>query len=247
MPEHLSGRWEQVERLYHEALEYDAASRDAFLDQACHGDDALRQEVQSLLGFEHAAHGFLEHPALAEAAKSLAHDPPVRLTGRRLGGYEVSTLLDTGGMGEVYRARDLRLGREVAIKVLEPSIAADPAYLRRFEEEARSASILNHPNIVTIYGVGEEGGIAFIAMELVQGRTLREHMSTGPVPLDAVLELAAQLAGAIVAAHASGITHRDLKPENVMVTPEGVVKVLDFGVARRRGAMSTCRYSGGAS
>ena len=136
-------------------------------------------------------------------------------------------------MGEVYRATDLKLGRDVALKVLAASIASDPQYLRRFEDEARSASVLNHPNIVTIYGVGEEGPVAFIAMELVHGRTVRELCGAGPHQLKGVLDIAVQLADALCAAHANGIVHRDLKPENVMVTADGLVKVLDFGLARR--------------
>ena len=244
MSEHSSERWREIDELYHRALEHNTSTRDAFLDETCLGDDALRREVQSLLEYERAAEGFLERPALAEAAKDMARDPRPGPTGRRLGGYEVSTLLGTGGMGEVYRARDVRLGREVALKILEPSIAADPAYLRRFEEEARSASVLNHPNIVTIYGIGEEGDIAFIAMELVQGHTLREHLSADPLPVKTSLDLAVQLAGALAAAHGSGIVHRDLKPENVMVTPEGLVKVLDFGIAKRQGPMSAAAPPG---
>jgi len=233
-----SDRWSEIERVYHQALERDAGERTAFLDAACGGDEALRAEVESLLGYQRSAEGFLEQPALEVAARDLVPDATPSLAERRIGGYEVLSLLGEGGMGVVYRARDLRLGREVALKVLEPSIAADPAYLRRFEEEARSASILNHPNIVTVYGVGEEGDIAFMAMELVQGRTLREHMSAAALPVKAALDLAVQLAGGLAAAHASGIVHRDLKPENVMVTPEGLVKVLDFGIARRQGPMS---------
>ncbi len=136
-------------------------------------------------------------------------------------------------MGEVYRARDVKLGREVALKVLARPAASDSAYLQRFEEEARLASALNHPNIVTIYGVGEEGDIAYIAMELVRGRTLRERLAERALRVGEVLDLAAPLADALAAAHASDIVHRDLKPENVMVTAEGLVKVLDFGLAKR--------------
>src|SRR6266566_1735041 len=149
MPEHSSERWQQVEEIYHRARECSPETLDAFLDQTCRDDATLRLEVQSLLGYQQSAEDFLERPALVEAARDMARDGGPRLTGRRLGGYEVLTLLGSGGMGEVYRARDVRLGREVALKVIEPSIAADPAYLQRFEEEARSASVLNHPNIVT--------------------------------------------------------------------------------------------------
>jgi TolB-like protein/predicted Ser/Thr protein kinase len=153
--------------------------------------------------------------------------------GRELGGYQILSRLGAGGMGEVYRARDVKLGREVALKVLARSAAGDPAYLQRFEEEARLASVLNHPNIVTVYGVGEEGDIAFIAMELVRGRTLREVFAGHALRVGEVLNVAAPLADALAAAHASGIVHRDLKPENVMVTSDGLVKVLDFGLAKR--------------
>ena len=156
-----------------------------------------------------------------------------QMVGRQLGPYKILSLLGAGGMGEVYRARDVKLGREVALKVLARSAASDPAYLQRFEEEARLASVLNHPNIVTIYGVGEEGDIAYIAMELVRGRTLRELLAARALRVGEVLDLAAPLADALAAAHASGIVHRDLKPENVMVTSEGLLKVLDFGLAKR--------------
>jgi serine/threonine-protein kinase len=228
-------RWQKIERLYYEAVDLDEAERDTYLAQACPDDEALRQEVRSLLVHQRAADRFLEQPALAEAAWSLAREARAPLTGRRISGHDVASLIGAGGMGEVYRARDSRLGRDVALKVLEPSVAADPEYRRRFEREAQSASALNHPNIVTIYSVGEEDDVAFITMELVQGQTLRQLM-TAPISLPAVLDIAVQLAAALGAAHAIGIVHRDLKPENIMVTPNGLVKVLDFGIARRDGA-----------
>ena len=153
--------------------------------------------------------------------------------GHHVGGYEILSLLGAGGMGEVYRARDVKLGREVALKLLARTVARDPTYLQRFEEEARLASALNHPNIVTIYGVGEQGDIAYIAMELVRGRTLRQLLAERPLGVGEALDLAAPLADALAAAHATGIMHRDLKPENVMVTPEGLLKVLDFGLAKQ--------------
>src|SRR5437588_578390 len=153
----------------------------------------------------------------------------------KLGHYEILALLGHGGMGVVYRALDVKLGREVALKVLSAAGVGDSAYLQRFQEEARLASSLNHPNIVTIYGVGEEGDVAYIAMELVQGRTLRNLLTEGKPSVKEALDLAVQLVAALAAAHAYRITHRDLKPENIMVTAEGRVKVLDFGLAKRQG------------
>ena len=228
----VTAGWSRVEELYHAALAIDRKSRAAYLVAQCGSDTRLRLEIESLLAHETAAAAFLERPALQHAASELAHDGRLRLP-RQLGGYELTALLGAGGMGEVYRARDLRLGRDVALKVLAPHIAHHPDYVRRFEEEARSASVLNHPNIVTIYGVSEDAHAAFIAMELVAGRTLRAVLSAGPMSLQPALAVARQLAAALAAAHTAGIVHRDLKPENIMLTAEGLVKVLDFGIAKR--------------
>jgi eukaryotic-like serine/threonine-protein kinase len=150
----------------------------------------------------------------------------------RLGAYEIVAPLGAGGMGEVYRARDSKLSREVAIKVLPESLAGDSQRLSRFEKEARTASGLNHPNIVTIYEIGSDAGTTFIAMELVEGKTLRELLIGGPLPLKKVLAYGAQAADGLAKAHAAGIVHRDLKPENLMVTKDGFVKILDFGLAK---------------
>src|SRR5262252_7542050 len=152
--------------------------------------------------------------------------------GSRLGPYEVLSPLGAGGMGEVYRARDTRLGREVAIKVLPAGLSADPERLKRFEREARSASSLNHPNIVTIYDIGSEGGVSYIAMELVKGEPLRSELVEGALPVKRLLQIGAQIAEGLAKAHAAGIVHRDLKPENVMVTEDDHVKILDFGLAK---------------
>ena len=152
--------------------------------------------------------------------------------GTRLGPYEILSALGAGGMGEVYRARDTRLGREVAVKVLPPSVSADADRLRRFEKEAQSASSLNHPNVVTVFDIGESNGIAYMAMELVDGRTLREILAEGALPPKRLLGIAAQLADGLARAHGAGIVHRDLKPENVMVRKDGFVKILDFGLAK---------------
>ncbi len=152
--------------------------------------------------------------------------------GSRLGPYEILSPLGAGGMGEVYRARDTRLGREVAVKVLPAGVSSDPERLKRFEKEARSASSLNHPNIVTVYDIGESSGTSWIAMELVEGETLREMLVAGPLPMTRLLPIAAQAADGLAKAHGAGIVHRDLKPENVMVTTDGFVKILDFGLAK---------------
>ncbi len=239
-----SGRWAEVERIYHEAREREPGARVAFLEEACGGDEDLRREVQSLLGYEEAAGAFLERPALLDEAKELLQEYPPLPEGRSIDEYRILSLLGRGGMGEVYRAKDLTLGREVAIKVLRRAAAGGPGDLRRFEEEARLASVLNHPNIVTIYGVGENGDLAYIAMELVHGRTLRELLSGDPLPLKRALDLAAQLADALSAAHARGIIHRDLKPENIMVTPKGRLKVLDFGIAKLQGPRDPSTQAG---
>jgi len=172
-------------------------------------------------------------PMTAEGRQEDEARQPLR-PGVELSGYKIEGLLGEGGMGTVYRARDMKLGREIAFKVLPAGFSGNPEFLRRFEEEARLASSLNHPNIVTIYGVGEHSGLAFIAMELVRGRTLQNAIASGPMAVRKAVDLAAQIADALAAAHGSGIIHRDLKPANIMVTPEERVKILDFGLAKRR-------------
>ena len=223
-------RWRRVQEVFAAATTQDAESRAAFLDEACRDDPELRAEVESLLSSLGAApSGFLESPAI-DALPSL----PSRSVrkGSRLGPYEILGPLGAGGMGEVHRARDPRLGREVAIKVLPAEFSSDPDRLRRFEKEARSASALNHPNIVTIYDTGSSDGAAWIAMERIEGETLRKLLAAGSLPLRKLLPIAIQIAGGLAKAHEHGIVHRDLKPENVMVTTDGLVKILDFGLAK---------------
>src|SRR5262245_46086187 len=152
--------------------------------------------------------------------------------GSRLGPYEILGPLGAGGMGEVYRARDPKLGREIAVKVLPAEISEDAGRRQRFEQEARSASALNHPGIITIYDIGSEGGVTYIAMELVEGRPLRDLLAEGPLPTRKILEIGAQAADGLSKAHAAGIVHRDLKPENLMISKDGFVKILDFGLAK---------------
>jgi Tol biopolymer transport system component/predicted Ser/Thr protein kinase len=226
-------RWQQIKKVHAEALERDESERAAFLSQACAGDDALRQEVESLLAQERGAEGFLEVPALKIPSSMLKQDPSQSLCGRQLGSYKVLSLLGAGGMGEVYRAHDTRLNRDVAIKVL-PAHLADKAELReRFEREARTIASLNHPHICTLYDIGHQDGTDFLVMEHLEGETLAQRLLKGPLPLEQVLQYAIEIADALDKAHRKGITHRDLKPGNIMLTKSGA-KLLDFGLAKLR-------------
>jgi eukaryotic-like serine/threonine-protein kinase len=225
-------RWQQVERLYQAALEREPSLRAPFLREACGGDEQLRQEVESLLAYEPQAERFIEAPALQEAAQGFSADQASSLVGRQLGTFKVLSLIGAGGMGEVYRAKDSRLNRTVAIKVLHTDKMVDPERKRRFIQEARAASALNHPNIVTIYEINRDNGVDFIAMEYVSGKTLDQILPRKGLRLGEALKYAVQMADALAKAHGAGIVHRDLKPANVMVTEEGLVKVLDFGLAK---------------
>ena len=225
-------RWKRIEELYHQALARERGERELFLCEACAGDEQLHREVQSLLGDTGEADGFLERPALEVAARGYVSTVMLDLTGRKLGRYQVLSRLGRGGMGEVYRARDTRLAREVALKVLSPESVADPERRRRFEQEARAASALNHPNIITIYDISSDRGVDFIAMEFVPGKTLAHLIGRKGLPIGEALRCAVQIADALARAHARGIIHRDLKPTNIMVTEKSRVKVLDFGLAK---------------
>ena len=225
-------RWRQIEKLYHSTLEREESQRAAFLKEACGGDDELRREVESLLAHGTRAGNLLETPVMEVAAKMFDEGPGKSLMGRRLGNYEIRSLLGVGGMGEVYRAHDSKLGREVALKVLPPAFTHDPERLARFKREARMLASLNHPNIAAIYGFEESGGRHFLVLELVPGQTLAERAAAGPLPVPEALTICGQVAEALEAAHAKAVIHRDLKPANIKVTPEGRVKVLDFGLAK---------------
>jgi non-specific serine/threonine protein kinase len=225
-------RWATVKRLHQAALDRQPDARAAFLDQACSGDEALRREVESLLAYQAAAEPFLESPALEVAAQSADDQPSMPLVGQTLGHYQVQSLLGRGGMGEVYLARDPRLDRAVALKILPPDLALDMDRMSRFSREAKAASALNHPNVATIHDIGESHGVRFIVMEYVEGHTLAEEIADGPLPAADAIEIGVQVADALDAAHAKGITHRDIKPANLMRTPRGQVKVLDFGIAK---------------
>jgi serine/threonine protein kinase len=199
---------------------------------ACAGDVALRREVELLLAQQASMGGFLEDPAVATVAQLVSEPGASVLTGRRLGVYQVHARIGAGGMGEVYRARDTRLGRDVAIKILPRHFTSDPDRLARFEREARVLASLNHPHIGAIYGLEDAGGVRALVLELVDGETLAERIQRGPLPIPETLNTARQIAEALDAAHEKGIIHRDLKPANIQITPDGIVKVLDFGLAK---------------
>ena len=224
-------QYQKVGQLYHEALDLPAERRSAFLDRACAGDEGLRHEVESLLGAHQQAGDFIESPAMNVAAERMARQQEAATLSGRIGAYEVRSLIGRGGMGEVYLAHDTRLGRNVAVKLLQPGLTSNPDAVRRFEQEARAASSLNHPNIVTIYEIGDLDDRRFLAMEFVEGQSLAAMAGT-PIGFGVVARIGAQLAKALSVAHAAGIVHRDLKPENIIVRNDGYVKLLDFGLAR---------------
>jgi serine/threonine-protein kinase len=230
-------RWQQIERLYYDALEHEPAERAAFLESACGSDESLRLEVATLVAAGDRIGSFMEPPADATAEEMLTITPERSMIGEVLGHHRIVSLLGRGGMGEVYLAEDTTLGRKVALKLLPAPFTSDQVRLRRFEQEARAASALNHPNILTIHEIGkvenEDGATHYMVTEYVEGETLRQRTAERePLTFSRALDIAVQVASALAAAHAAGIAHRDIKPENLMVRPDGLVKVLDFGLAK---------------
>ena len=220
-------RWYKIEQIFHAALQRKAEDRATFLNQSCAGDLKLYDDVKALLSSYDNDDSFFEESVSALAAEMFADR-----VGETIGPYEVLSQLGSGAMGVVYLAQDGRLGRKIALKLLPSQFTNDKDRLRRFQQEARAASALNHPNILTVYEVEQRDGLHYIATEFVDGVTLRQHIQARRLTLDEVLNIAIQVAGALQAAHAAGIAHRDIKPENIMIRSDGYIKVLDFGLAK---------------
>ncbi len=241
-----SDRHDLISDLYHRALGLAPEERAAFLVEASNGDDALREEVESLLDYEPASARLLERPAVAAAAAATG---ATSMIDRQIGPYTILAPLGAGGMGEVYRARDSKLGRDVAIKILPSHFTADPERRSRFAREARTLATLNHPHIGAIYGLEEADGVSALVLELVEGQTLADRLERGPLPLAQALTIARQVAEALDAAHEKGIVHRDLKPANIVLqgAPDRLsadvrAKVLDFGLAKPTGGSMVPRH-----
>ena len=227
--------WQRIDELFQAVVELDPEQRAAFLEEACAGDHELRTDVESMLASDSDEREFLEKPVLEVAADLLVDYQPQLARGESIGHYRIVDAIGRGGMGEVYLAQDERLGRNVAIKLLPNDFTNDPSRVRRFQQEARAASALNHPNILTIHEIGQLDAQYFIASEFIEGETLRQRMSREGITLEEALNITTQVASALSVAHAAGIVHRDIKPENIMLRPDGYVKVLDFGLAKLAG------------
>jgi Tol biopolymer transport system component len=225
-------RYQQIDQIFQAALGLEPDQRNAYLDEACSGDKTLRQQVESLITSDQGGLSFIDEPAFEMAARLLATDEPALAAGDRIDRYDVLSLLGSGGMGEVYLAHDEKLDRKIALKLLPSYFTTNEERLRRFQQEARAASALNHPNIITIHEIGQVENRNFIATEFIDGETLRQRMKRGPLSLNESLDIAIQGCSALAAAHDNGIVHRDIKPENIMLRRDGYVKVLDFGLAK---------------
>jgi eukaryotic-like serine/threonine-protein kinase len=220
-----------IEEIFHAALDQEPDRVGAFLDTACEGDELLRRKVEALLASHQRAGGFIETSAVGITTRIIENGQADLLAGRTIGHYKISERIGTGGMGDVYLASDITAGRKAALKFLPERFTGDADRLKRFQQEAHAVVGLNHPNILTVYEIGEDHSTHYIASELIEGEALRQRLVRGQMQLSAAVDVAIQVASALAAAHEAGIVHRDIKPENIMLRRDGVVKVLDFGVA----------------
>lgn len=224
-------RLKQIEEIYHAVVEDAPSDREAFFSARCGGDQDLRREVESILSYDEISDSFIDSSPDAIAADLFAEEDAQEFVGKTVGHYRIERLLGKGGMGKVYLADDTLLSRKVALKVLPPSLIENHDRLKRFKQEAKAASGLNHPNILTIHGFGTDENSNYIVTEFVDGVTLRQKMLCG-LTLKEILSITGQAASALAAAHSAGIVHRDIKPENIMIRRDGILKVLDFGLAK---------------
>src|SRR5436190_5981129 len=231
-PSMTPARFQTIEEIFLAALEQEPDQVSAFLDTACEGDSVLRREVEAFLASDQRAGRFIETSSVGLATKVIQNQQADSLVGRTIGHYKISESIGTGGMGEVYLATDITAGRKAALKLLPLRFTGDAERLKRFQQEAHAVVGLNHPNILTVYEIGEDHSSNYIASELIEGETLRRRLVRGPMQQSEVIDVAIQVASALVAAHNAGIVHRDIKPENIMLRPDAYVKVLDFGIAK---------------
>ena len=225
-------RFQTIEEIFRAALDQEPDQIGAFLDAACEGDELLRRKVEALLASRQRAGSFIETPGAAFATRIIENRQADLLVGQTIGHYKISERIGTGGMGEVYLATDVTAGRKAALKLLPMRFTGDAERLKRFQQEAHAVVGLNHPNILTIYEIGEDHSTHYIASELIDGETLRQRLMRGRMEVTEAVDVAIQVASALAAAHETGIVHRDIKPENIMLRPDGYVKVLDFGIAK---------------
>jgi eukaryotic-like serine/threonine-protein kinase len=225
-------RLQTIEEIFYRAVEKEPDEVSAFLDTACEGDELLRRKVESLLTSYQRSASFIETPAAGIAPRIIENGQADLLIGQTFGHYKISESIGIGGMGEVYLATDVTAGRKAALKLLPIRFTGDAERLKRFQHEARAVVGLNHPNILTVYEIGKDHSIHYIASELIEGETLRDRLGRGAMQSSEAVDIAIQVTSALAAAHHAGTVHRDIKPENIMLRPDGYVKVLDFGIAK---------------
>src|SRR5205814_114273 len=230
--EGTSAPLETIEQILYAALEQEPDQVPHFLETACGSDEVLRRKVEALLASRERVGNFIETPAVGIATRIIENAQADSLVGQTFGHYKISKPIGAGGMGEVYLATDITAGRKAALKILPARFTGDAERLKRFRQEARAVVALNHPNILTVYEIGEDHAIHYIASELIEGESLRDRLARGRMGLNEAVDVAIQVASALVAAHEAGIVHRDIKPENIMLRPDGYVKVFDFGIAK---------------
>src|SRR5213595_837164 len=225
-------RLQTIEEIFHAALDQEPDRVGAFLDAACEGDDVLRRNVEALLASHQRAGAFIEAPVGGIATRIIENGQADLLVGQTIGHYKISKRIGTGGMGDVYLATDITAGRKAALKLLPARFTGDAERLKRFQQEAHAVVALNHPNILTVYEIGEDHSIHYIASELIEGETLRQRLARGRMEVGEAVDVAIQVTSALATAHEAGIVHRDINPGNIMLRPDGYVKVLDFGIAK---------------